>query len=420
MRSSAIVDVVAKRRPFSLAIACALAGLAACGEALGGDDDATPPPRPGADGGDGTAPNGDGRGDGPNDGAVDGGDGASCSANGTLDLDPTFAPTLTLEQGKTALASNDVLGTVGKCRDGGVGLELGRMFLDGGVLPAATCFGSTSPEAPQSIAPTSQGWAIASVRNSGVTFARAIHVTSEGAKLADDEISAIANYQHSYARFAVEVGSSIVWGGYRYSSTGSPERGFLKVIGSFVVNELAADELPMVAAVSGDRLYVGFVRAAAGGGAKELAVKRYDVVNGNIVVDATFSTGTPPTVTGGVFNFDPMGSMLVENGVVTVAAGQGGGTPIFTLTNGTWTQETTSAIVVARIARSCDGSLVVGSTFTLDGSSQQGLVRRAGGANAGDLALASGEIAALLRHPSGDLYVAQSPGSPTTVRRVRP
>ena len=415
-----------RRRAFRVALATSvLCALAACGESLGDDDDPTAPPRPGADGGDG-GPTTESGVDGSTDGTdIDGGlDGAKCSANGTLDFDPTFsAPGIAADQGKTALSASEVLGTVGKCRDGGSGLELARTLLDGSTTPASTCFGSVGSEAVESIAATSQGWAIASVRLDGVFAARAIHVRNDGSKIADDQLAVVTGYPASYARFALEVGGSVVWGGYRYGQAANGDRGFLRVMGAFVVTELAVGERPFAAAVSDGRLYVVIVRPNAAATAQELLVKRYDVSSGSLFPDATFSSGTPPSLAAASQgNFDPIGSILVENGVVTVAAGQGTGTVLLRLANGAWTQEVTGAIVVARIARSCDGSMIVGGAFDLDGSIRQAIVRRSGNANAGALAMPDKDspVTALLRHPNGDLYVAQNPGSTTTIRRVLP
>src|SRR5207244_1443869 len=103
---------------------------------LGGDDDTPAPARPSADGGDdGPVGNDAGEDGGGVDGSIDGSlDGASCSANGSLDLDPTFgSPTTPGDFPRAALSAGGTFGVVARCRDGGAGLELAHVAGNGSV-----------------------------------------------------------------------------------------------------------------------------------------------------------------------------------------------------------------------------------------------------------------------------------------------
>lgn len=388
--------------------------LAACGDLLGVDDETPAPSRPNDDSG--------------ADGAIDGGstesggeagtDAGVCTANGTFELDPAYAPVVGLATPRATLSSAGEVVVVGKCGDGGVGLEMATLTASGSVN-RVPCFGSTSTEMIASVARTSAGYVVASSRNETTFRARATHVDPSGAPILTDELAPVSGYNTSYAKFALEVSSAIVWGGAR-SQFNTPDRGFLKVMSKGLL-EFTTGEIPVSARVSASQLYVAFIRPLDGGLQHELFVRRYAIgANMSLEEDVTFLSGTHPVLNVVSGTVDGVGAMEVDGDTVIIVAGYASSTRLFRLTGGTWSQDVVPLFSPAHLVRSCDGSLILAGSAYLDGSAstEKGLVRRVNDMTTAEQRMpAQDDITELLRAPTGDLFVVQAAG---TVRRVSP
>lgn len=410
------------RRHLVLACVVGAIGSGACGAIFGIDEDEPIPDRGSFDGGggDGDGDTADGRRDVGED-ASDDADAGSCTATGAFDPDPSFvAPSIPFASAKGALDADGRFVTIGRIDcDGGTGLSMSRIEPDGGADPTVpTCFGAGSREDVVSVAPSSNGWIVATNHTSGGLFhARVARFGAGGETLASSELSGITGYASSYSTFAVEAAGQIVWGGYRYSQGGQPDRGFLTVVGggSAVVPD---DEVPASAAVSGGRLYVASVSAPSDGGTREVVVRRYDVVGKTLVLDGTFGTGGAARVVAAASaaQLDGRGSLLVEGDAVTVAAPNGGGAiSVLRFSGGSWSSHTVAGYPPAHVQRSCDGTLVVGLTGPAS------LVALPGDGGAGVHLLPQNvPVISLARDPEGRLYVAQGPGASVKLTRVLP
>jgi hypothetical protein len=409
------LEVVRSRR--SVFPVLAAGSLAACGNFIGWSEPAAEPPTRDAaaaesDGGDSYA-------------AEDGGgtdvgviaDASGCRADGTLEVDMSFGvETIPLAVAKTTHAASGEIVTFGRTAcDGGSGLSMHRVLLDGSIASAPPCFGSGSTENVASVWSTANGFVLASDRLAGNFRARVTRIDTNGAHLGFAEMAPASGYSSTYARFAVEAAGRIVWAGYHYSQVGNPELGFLAVMGGAAF-AVPAGELPVTAAVSGSTLYVLFAYEPTNGGTKQVVLRRFAVGN-TLTEDPAFSSAgvSRLDLATNPAQFEGIGSMIVEDEQVTIAAPNGSAISLLRFDGAAWTAEAVPALARGHLVRACDGSLILAA-------SNPSAVRRLtsdGGATM--LPLANPQlITSLVQDEAGQLYVTQVSGAQHTLVRIDP